>query len=163
MKAILSLSLIYFISMQNINAQEIPQNNKHFSHIMQTVASPDAVWNIWTDVANWKDWDTGLKDASMKTNFKLGSKGSITSLEGRKSKFKVVSYKKGISYTLKTKLPLGSLYIKRTLQKKDSSVYFIHEVWFKGLTSNLFAKRFGPKFRAMLPEVMEEIKRIAEK
>ena len=94
--------------------------------------------------------------------FALKAKGVITSLEGRRSKFKVVDYIKGESYTFKTKLPLGSLYVKRYLEQKDGKIYFTHEVWFKGLTGGLFAKSFGPKFRAMLPEVMQKIKTQAE-
>ena len=58
---------------------------------------------------------------------------------------------------MKTKLPLGSLYVKRYL-KMDGT----HEVWFAGLTRGLFAKAFGGKFRGMLPEVLNNIKTIAE-
>lgn len=144
-------------------AQLKEQSNKHFSNTEKTTAPPETIWKIWTDVSNWKDWDTGLKDASVKAGFELNARGEIISLEGRRSKFTVVAFETNKSYTFKTKLPLGALFIKRTLEIKNGTTYFTHEVWFKGLSSGIFAKKLGPKFRKMLPLVMENIKTIAEK
>lgn len=160
------MRLTIFILIVSINttfkAQNKEPSNKHFWHSVETSASPELIWEIWTDVSNWKDWDTGLKDASIEDAFKLKSKGTIISLENRKSKFKVVEYIEGQSYTYKTKLPLGSLYVKRYLMVKGSKTFFTHEVWFKGLTGGIFAKLFGEKFRKMLPSVLNKIKEIAE-
>ncbi len=144
-------------------AQLKEQSNKHFSNTEETTARPETIWKIWTDVSGWKNWDIGLKNATMEDSFHLGTIGKITSLEGRKSKFKVVAFEANKSYTFKTKLPLGALYVKRTLRVENDLTYFTHEVWFKGFTSGIFAKKFGPKFREMLPRVMANIKTIAEK
>ncbi|MEL6823946.1 MAG: polyketide cyclase, partial [Calditrichota bacterium] len=62
----------------------------------------------------------------------------------------------------KTNLPLGALYVKRTLEKTETGTRFTHEVWFGGLTGWLFAKKFGATFREMLPEVMQNLKQAAE-
>jgi len=142
-------------------AQQKAPTNKHFWYSLETEAPSNKIWSIWIDVPNWKEWDTGLKDASINSVFKINSKGTIISLEGRKSKFKVVEFIEGKSYTIKTKLPLGSLYVKRYLETKNGKTIFTHEVWFKGLTKGIFAKAFGKKFRAMLPEVLHNIKQIA--
>lgn len=143
-------------------AQDVTPTNKHFWHTTNTSAAPSVVWSIWTDVENWKNWDTGLKDARLSGTFELDASGHIVSLEGRKAKFKIVAFEEGQSYTYKTKLPLGSLYVKRSLETTDIQTTFIHEVWFAGLTKGLFARAFGEKFRKMLPGVMHNIKQIAE-
>lgn len=148
--------------MTTIAQEQIP-TNKHFWYSAKTDAKPTDIWKIWTDVPNWKNWDSGLKDAEINTDFQLDAKGIITSLEGRKSKFKVVEYQEGISYTIKTQLPLSSLYVRRFWKEKDGEIYFTHEVWFKGLTAGIFANIFGEEFQKMLPEVLENIKKIAEK
>jgi hypothetical protein len=144
-------------------AQTKTPTNKHFWHTVETTASPEEIWNIWTDVPNWQLWDTGLKQAELFGDFNLNSKGIITSLEGRKSKFKIVEFNKSKSYTFKTNLPLAGLYVKRKLEIKGDKTFFTHEVWFKGITAHLFARSFGSKFKAMLPEVMNNIKKLAEK
>ncbi|MEM8763558.1 MAG: polyketide cyclase [Bacteroidota bacterium] len=138
-------------------------SNKHFWNTVKTTASPEKIWNIWIDVAHWKSWDIGLKDAEMEGSFDLKAKGHIISLEDRKSKFKVTEFTEGQSYTFKTNLPLGALYVRRYLSVEKDTTFFTHEVWFKGITAGLFAKQFGPKFRDLLPEVMENIKNMAEK
>ena len=148
--------------MATINGQTIPQSDRHFSHTETTSATPESIWRVWTDVTNWKAWDSGLKDAFLDEPFKLYATGTIVSLEGRKSKFVITEYVEGESYVMKTKLPLGSLYVKRYLTIEGGRTTFTHEVWFKGLTKGLFAKAFGGKFRAMLPEVLKNIKQIVE-
>lgn len=154
--------LLTVLTMATLNAQSSSQSNQHFSHTENTNASPSSIWNVWTDVTRWKDWDTGLKDAYMDDAFMLGAKGTIISLEGRKSRFTITEFVEGQSYTMKTKLPLGSLYVKRYLKVDEQTTTFTHEVWFKGLTKGVFAKAFGGKFRAMLPDVLENIKQIVE-
>lgn len=138
------------------------QTDRHFWHSLETNASAEKIWNIWTDVAHWKTWDTGLKDASLTGNFELNARGIIISLEDRKSKFTVVEYIEGKSYTFKTRLPLGSLYVKRYLETGEGVTRFTHEVWFEGLIKGIFAKAFGADFRDKLPGVLENIKNIAE-
>lgn len=144
-------------------AQKSKQSNKHFWYTLETEAPAEEIWKIWTAVENWKNWDSGLKDAHLDSpSFQLGSKGRITSLEGRVSKFTLIQFEEGVSYTFKTKLPLGGLFVKRYLEKRENKTFFTHEVWFKGITAGIFAKSFGPKFREMLPGVLAKIKELAE-
>ena len=158
----LSILFMVLLSTLQARAQDSNPTDKHFWYSLNTSATPEQIWSVWIDVDRWKDWDTGLKDAEMNGPFQLGQTGIITSLEGRKSKFEVVEYSQGLSYTYKTRLPLGSLYVKRYLKTQEGQTVFTHEVWFKGLTKGIFAKAFGGKFRQMLPEVLENIKQIAE-
>lgn len=157
-----TMLFITLFCITTLKAQDKTPSNKHFWHTVETTAKPSEIWAVWMDVPNWKNWDTGLKDASAKEPLRLGTKGTILSLENRKSKFKVVEFTEGKSYTYKTKLPLGSLYVKRYVQTKNGTTTFTHEVWFKGLTAGIFAKAFGEKFRKMLPDVLLNIKKIAE-
>ncbi|MEL6256714.1 MAG: SRPBCC family protein [Bacteroidota bacterium] len=159
--------IIYFILLlmsHTLIAQTNEASNKHFWYSLETSASPEKIWSIWTEVGEWKNWDSGLKDAELSdSEFGLGAKGFIYSLEGRKSRFKVVNYEEGVSYTFKTNLPLGGLYVKRYLEQSGNNTKFTHEIWFKGITAGIFSKTFGPEFREMLPEVLEKIRKLAEK
>lgn len=159
MQTFIILMLLFSV----VHAQEATPSNQHFWHTSTTSAAPEKVWELWTDVPQWKSWDTGLSDANMEGQFQLNSTREIISLEGRTSKFKVVEFTDGESYTFRTKLPLGSLCVKRYLSTEGGKTTFTHEVWFTGLTKGIFAKAFGEKFRAMLPEVLENIKHLAEK
>ncbi|MEO0468164.1 MAG: SRPBCC family protein [Bacteroidota bacterium] len=161
MNRVILFSLLLMISM-NLHAQKEQASNRHFWHTDTTSAPAESIWAIWTDVPNWKAWDSGLKDASLMGAFVLHAKGEILSLEGRKSSFEIVEYEAGKTYTMKTRLPLGRLYVKRFLTEENGTTQFTHEVWFAGLSRGLFASAFGKKFRAMLPDVLDNIKTIAE-
>jgi len=158
----LTLLILVMLGNMVLKAQDKEPTNKHFWYTMETTASADEIWSVWTDVKKWKDWDTGLKDASIKGEFGLGTRGTIISLENRNAKFKVIEYEEGKSYTYKTKLPLGSLYVKRYLKTENGLTSFTHEVWFKGITSGIFAKAIGKDFRDMLPDVLLNIKKNVE-
>ena len=157
--SILSLGLVMMLA---ITVQAQKQSNRHFSHTLHTNVEPDKVWVVWNNVAQWKVWDEGLKDASAEGPLALGTKGTIVSLNGKKSKFEVVAFEAGKSYTFKTKLPMCGLFVKRSLTTKAGTTCFTHEVWFKGPLSAVFASLLGKKFRAMLPPTMQNIKQSIE-
>ncbi|MGD1843036.1 MAG: SRPBCC family protein [Thermonemataceae bacterium] len=114
------------MSISSLSAQEKQPSNSHFWYSLETTASPTTIWNIWTDVPRWKDWDTGLKDAQMEGKFELNQQGEIISLENRRAKFKITALEEGRSYTYRTKLPFGSLYVKRYLTEQEGKTIFTH-------------------------------------
>ncbi|GAA0872420.1 hypothetical protein GCM10009117_15670 [Gangjinia marincola] len=137
------------------------QNQRNFSHTIQTNNAPEAIWSIWTNVDQWHEWDIGLKSAEMNEVFSLGAREEILSLEGQKSSFKVVEFVEDESYTMKVKLPLGSMLIKRFLTYENEKNYFTHQISFKGLTGGIFARMLGKKFKTMLPQAMQNIEILA--
>lgn len=155
------LSLMLLLATAAFSQTKTP-SDKHFWHSMETSASPERIWEVWTDVSRWHTWDTGLQAAALEGPFGLGAKGTLTSLEGRTSRFKIVALEPGISYTFKSTLPMGGLYVKRTLARQGAATVFTHEVWFQGLTGGLFARMLGAEFRAMLPGVMAKVRLKAE-
>lgn len=139
-----------------------PENpDLHFSYSLNTTASPATIWRIWTDVPNWHQWDSGLQKAELNGPFRLGTKGRLTDMDGRRSKFKITAYEEGISYTFSTGLPLGKLHVRRYLSVENGLITFTHEVWFTGLGGRLIGKKIGPRFRELLPEVLHSIKELA--
>lgn len=143
------------------NAVLAEGTNRAFSHTVTTDASSDRVWQLWTDVTTWKDWDKGLKDAKIDEPFALGAKGQILPLSGPSSRFEVVEYVEGQSYTFETRLPLARLIVRRSFVSLDPAT-FQHEVSFEGFLAVFWASRFGPGFRAALPPTMTSLSELAE-
>jgi hypothetical protein len=154
--------VILIISIFTAMTAQAQQTNYHFSHTDSTQVSSDKIWNVWTDVVNWKQWDKGLKEAILEGGFSVGAKGRLIPDKGPKSKFVISEVQLDKSYTFKTKIPFGWLVIKRTLEVKNDITYFTHDVKFTGLLKKVLGKKLGKNYRAMLPDVMREIKRIAE-
>jgi hypothetical protein len=146
-----------------MSAQVLAQeSNTHFSHTVETTASPAGIWRIWTDVPNWKSWDDGLKSAELNGPFAAGTTGTLIPDKGPKSRFVLTEVIDEQSYTVKTKLPLGALYVKRYLSVRDGKTIFTHDVWFRGVTKGIFGRALGRNYRRILPEVMGKIKTLAE-
>jgi hypothetical protein len=156
-------ALIIALSLWSIaTLAQSKQTNTHFSHTVETSAAPDRIWQIWTDVPNWNRWDKGLKMAELLGPFAVGTRGKLIPDKGPTSTFILTALESGRSYTFRTKLPLGSLYVKRVLSQQNGVTSFTHEVWFTGMSKGVFGRALGRKYRAILPNVLESIKTIAE-
>lgn len=141
------------------NAQH---TNYQFSHTDSTTVASDKIWQVCTDVPNWKQWDKGLKEAVLKGKFIVGTKGKLIPDKRPKSKFVISELETNKSYTFKTKIPFGWLIIKKRLEVNDGKTFFTHDVEFTGLLKKILGKRPGKYYRAMLPSVLSKIKQIAE-
>jgi hypothetical protein len=138
------------------------QTNTQFSHTATTLAPPERVWHLWTDVPNWHEWDTGLKTAQLNGPFAAGTSGTLVPLKGLPAHFILTEVIPGQSYTIQTRLPLGSLYVRRVLRVENGQTLFTHNVWFSGPSKHVFGYWLGRGFRAMLPGVLAKIKTLAE-
>ena len=154
--------LLMMASTTTLQAQTAKGTNKAFEYTITTSASAEQIWAIWTDVNNWHTWDTGLKAATLDGPFQEGSKGKLIPDKGPKSTFKITAYQAGRSYTFRTGLPLGGLYVERILEEKNGKTQFTHKVYFKGIGGRLIAGSLGKRYRGMLPEAMKKIQQLAK-
>ncbi|MEM6721381.1 MAG: SRPBCC family protein [Bacteroidota bacterium] len=138
------------------------QTNYHFHYSILVNASPQKVWDFLIDVNRWKDWDTELHTATLSGNFSVGTKGIIIPKKGPKLQFYISELTPNESYTFVTKMPVGSLRIQRTLKQRGSQIEFTDDIEFTGFFKKIFGYVLGRNFRAVLPEVMENLKRIVE-
>ncbi len=139
------------------------QTNYHFSDMISVDNSLEKVWGYLTDVNKWKDWDTELKSAVLHGDFAIGAKGTLVPKKGPELPFHISEIVPMKSYTFKTKMPLGHLEIKRTLEKKDGMTLFTDDIQFTGILKRFFGLMLGRSFQKVLPEVMQNFKRLVEK
>ena len=134
--------------------------NRHFWFTLPATAPPERIWTLWTDVSNWRQWDTGLESARAITPFGPGSTGEIVA-DGRTSTFTVTAYTVGRSYTIRTNLPGAALHVRRFLKDEGNAATLTHEVWFSGPLAFVFAGLFGAKFRRLLPDAVAHVNQLA--
>ena len=56
-------------------------------HSVETSASPEAIWQLWTDVPKWPEWNADLARAELVGPFAAGSTIRMTSKTGETSSF----------------------------------------------------------------------------
>ncbi|WP_299249000.1 SRPBCC family protein [uncultured Aquimarina sp.] len=138
------------------------QTNHHFRYSILINNSQQKVWDYLTDVNRWKEWDTELIDSSLSEKFSLHAKGILTPKKGPKLKFHISELISNKSYTFVTKMPVGTLEIKRTLVNTGDQIEFTDDIRFTGFLKRIFGLILGSGFKTVLPEVMENFKRLAE-
>ncbi|MEM6326023.1 MAG: SRPBCC family protein [Bacteroidota bacterium] len=135
--------------------------NHAFSHTLVTTASPDEVWRLWTDPDTWPAWDTELDSASLDGPWREGARGRLQPLSGPSSSFSVTAVSERET-AFSTRFPLGALRVVRRWEPvSDTQIAITHEVSFVGFSGRIFASRFGPRFRAALPQVMARLDSLA--
>ncbi len=138
------------------------QTNYHFQYSISVNNTQEKVWNFLTNVDRWKEWDTELKSSTLSENFGLGAKGVLTPKKGPKLKFHISKIIPNKSYTFVTKMPVGTIEIKRTLANKGNQIEFTDDIKFTGLLKRLFGLMLGGGFKSVLPDVMQNFKELAE-
>lgn len=152
----------FMLSIAMIPLLATAQTNTHFNHTETTDASPADIWKVWTDVPNWNQWDKGLREAKLKGDFAVGATGHLVPDKGPKAKFVITQVEPMKSYEFKTRIPFGWLIIRRELTSESGVTQFTHDVRFTGLFKKPLGNKLGRRYRKMLPEIMADIRRIAE-
>ncbi|GAA3521476.1 hypothetical protein GCM10022393_39840 [Aquimarina addita] len=138
------------------------QTNYHFQYSILINNSQQKVWEFLTNVNRWKEWDTELADSHLLRKFSLNAKGILKPKKGPTLKFYISELIVNKSYTFVTKMPIGTLEIKRILINKGNQIEFTDDVKFTGFLKRVFGCILGSGFRAVLPEVMKNFKMLAE-
>jgi hypothetical protein len=137
--------------------------NRAFHFTVETTATPERIWALWSDVTTWRQWDLGLGDANIQGPFQMGAKGQIIPKSGPPAAFTVTAFDPDKSYTFETGLPAARLVVTRSfVSVTPTRTVFRHDVSFKGLLGGFWANRFGPAFRQALPPTMPGLARLAE-
>ena len=138
------------------------QSSYHFSYKIDIAATKEKVWQALTEVSTWHIWDTELKQANLKGDFKLNTRGELIPKKGPKLNFYISAFLPKESYTFNTKMPLGYLIIKRDINEENGIVSFTDDIQFTGLLKHVFGIMLGRQFKKVLPKVMLQFKQLVE-
>ena len=106
--------------------------NCNFQYSVLVNNSRQKVWNYLTNVSRWREWDTELVHSELSEDFALGAKGILMPKKGPQLKFYISELTQNKSYTFVTKMPLGTLEIKRTLEERDHQIQFTDDIRYTG-------------------------------
>lgn len=136
----------------------------HITRTDRTTASPEKIWNIWTDVKNWKKWDPFFKEAKINGGFEQNSTGTVVHDGGAlPTVFKVTKCIPYFTYTVTVRLFfLAEVHIHRFLGYNNKKTTFTHEFWVDGPLGGIWWSMFGNKLKKIMSDEMDGLKMIAE-
>jgi hypothetical protein len=83
---------------------------------LETLAPPDRVWQVWSDVNRWPEWNPDMKASHIDGPLKLGATGNIDTRSGGKHDVVVTHFEQGRSFELEsTALPGTKMAIRATI------------------------------------------------
>jgi len=158
---------------------------------VDVAASCERVFEIYTAVADWPQWDPDLEAAGIDGAFKVGARGWIKPRGAPRLKTRLIDVQPGRSFTAESKVPGCILRFHHELSAIESDeadagaaadksgssassssesssaatrplTRVVHTVDFEGMGSSLIKKVVGPRIRDAFPGAMSGLKKAAE-
>ena len=132
------------------------------SYSAKAQTTPEIVWQIWTDVENWNQWDSGVQWCKMEGAFEEGVKGKLKPKGGPVSSLKLVEVIRLKKFVDQAALPLAKLLFIHELDLEGQQVKITHTIRIAGPLSFLFARLLGAKLAKDLPSSVKNLARLAQ-
>jgi len=149
------------------NIQDVERlPNYSFKLSVATSASKATIWRLWSDVENWKTYDTILQYSYLvdDADFELGAQGFVKAKGAPKTKFELIEVQAPLAFVERLKIPLyQAIELRRYFEPDvDGQTVFTHEVNFRGSMRWLAHALLGNNFRHETVRVMTRLRDLAE-
>jgi len=117
-----------------------------YSETVETHATAEAIWALWSDPATWHTWDDEVKSASICGEFAQDAKGVMQPASGPKVAFELTQVDMNRAFTNHARLPLATLdfFHRYTPSSTEGALAQVaHGVEIRGLLAPLFGLLIG--------------------
>jgi hypothetical protein len=131
-------------------------------HSVEAVATPEAVWGLWSDVASWPRFDDGIERVELAGPFEVGSEGALTPVGGEPLPFRLVAVRPLEGFTDETELPGAVLRFRHRLERLGGGrVRITHAFEFDGPAAQELGAAMGEEMSAGIPASLAALARLA--
>lgn len=100
-------------------------------HSVETDATPEAVWRLWSDVPTWPTWDAGVERAELRWPFAEGATGSLTPVG--QVPFTLTEVRPLEAFADETEVPSAVLRFRHRLEQLDAGrIRITHRIEIEG-------------------------------
>ena len=130
---------------------------------LETSAPPDRVWQVWSDVNHWPEWNPDMKASRIDGPLKLGATGNIDTRSGGKHDVVVTHFEQGRSFELEsTALPGTKMAIRATIAPSGSGSRITQGFEPRGLLSPIVGPMMGGQILKTFNAVLGGLKQKVE-
>lgn len=129
---------------------------------MEIEASPEKIWQLWTDVASWKKWDASVEYSKIDGKFENETFGLLKAVNGPKSKFCLKDVVLNKSFTSHSKLPLCTMDFVHELENENNIVKIKHCIKITGPLTFIFKNVIGKNAAKGLPIAVKKLVEMAK-
>ncbi len=130
---------------------------------LETSASPDRVWQVWSDINRWPEWNPDMKASHVDGPLKLGATGNIDTRSGGKHDVVVTQFEQGRSFELEsTALPGTKMAIRASISPSGSGSRITQGFEPRGLLAPIVGPMMGGAILKTFNSVLNGLKRRVE-
>jgi len=127
-----------------------------------TKASEAKIWQIFTDVENWKGWIDEIEYSTLDGNFEDGTSVTIKNINKPRSSSSLKNVVAGKAFTLQFKLPLSKADFIHEIVKDGDALKVRLAVEVSGALAFVFKVIFKKSVAKSLPVVTKRVVELAE-
>jgi hypothetical protein len=135
-----------------------------FEESVQTVATAEQVWKIWTDHENWQMWDEGVDWVKADGPFNSGTTGLLKPKGGPAIQFQILHAEPLKGFHDRSFLPLTRLDFIHSFEEAShgKQARIIHRIEMHGILAPLFSRIIGKNIKAGLLPALRKLVLLAE-
>jgi Polyketide cyclase / dehydrase and lipid transport len=132
---------------------------------VETSASPESVWKIWSDMSTWGDWNPNVSTMEWTGGFVQGSEGMMNTRAGQHHKMKLAEVQPGRFFALETRVVPGTMFrfncrVEPSASGAGAKISQMVEV--KGPLGPIMQGMMGPQVSKEFPTLLANLARKAE-
>ena len=113
---------------------------------VETTASPDKVWKIWSDMSTWGDWNPNVATMEWQGAFASGTTGVMNTRAGQHHKMRLLDVVPGRSFALETRVVPGTTFrFNCRIEPEGSKTKIGQYVEVNGLLGPILRGMMGPQ------------------
>ncbi len=125
----------------------------------ETSAAPARVWQVWSDVNHWPEWNPDMNESRLDSALKLGATGMINTKSGGKHDVVVTHFEDGRSFELEsTALPGTKMAIRATIAPSGSGSRITQGFEPRGLLAPIVGPMMGGQILKTFSSVLAGLK-----
>jgi hypothetical protein len=133
-------------------------------HGIETTATAEAVWRLWSDVAGWPEWNADLDRAGLSGPFAAGS--TITMIQQGQDPIELRIAEATEPHVFVDEADLGDVVVRTTHRNEridDDRIRIVYAMEITGPEADTLGPQIGPEISSDFPQVLAALATRAER
>lgn len=135
---------------------------REYGTSVETTAPPEKVWQIWSDMSTWGEWNPNVSTMDWNGGFVSGSTGVMNTRAGQHHKMQLIEVQPGRSFALLTTVIPGSQFRFNCRVEPGPKTKITQTVEVGGLLGPVTGWMFGPQVSSDFGTLLANLARKAE-
>jgi hypothetical protein len=133
-------------------------------HSIETAASPEAIWRLWSDVAGWPEWNADIEHIEISGPFAAGSTISMTPVGQDPIELRIAeTHEPELFVDEATLADVVVRTIHRVERSEGDRSRVVYRMEITGPAADTVGPELGPQISADFPETLSALAQHAER